>query len=71
MDVDRSVVAWTRALLALPAESGERLSEEWEVVRRRIEVVHRTALPRETEPAGGIDGLLDDRARVSACGPRD
>lgn len=52
MDADRSGVAWTRALLALPSESGERFSEEWEVVRRRIEVVHRTPLPRETEPAG-------------------
>lgn len=51
MDLDRSAVAWTRMLLALPYESGEHFSDEWTIVQRRIEEVHGVSLPRETEPA--------------------
>ncbi len=52
MDLDRSAVVWTRALLALPPESGSRFPDEWKIVQQRIELVHGVALPRETEPAG-------------------
>lgn len=52
MDPDRPAVAWTRALLDLPEDSGERFLDEWASVRRRIEMIHRVSLPRETEPAG-------------------
>ncbi|GEM_PF-4615225 len=52
MDRDRPVVAWTRALLALPAESGAQLAEEWAIVRRRIEAVHDVPVAFEVEPAG-------------------
>ncbi len=52
MDPDRVAVEWVRALLDLPDEIGGRFSEEWKIVRRRIEVVHNVALPHETEPAG-------------------
>lgn len=51
MDPDQAAIAWTRALLALPRESGERFAEEWAIVRRRIEAVHSVSLSRETEPA--------------------
>jgi len=52
MEPDRPVIAWTRALLNLPAASGERFSEEWEIVARRIEAVHTLPVSRHTEPAG-------------------
>jgi hypothetical protein len=52
MDPDRSVIAWTRALLGLPAEAGERFSEEWTAVARRIEIVHGLRVSHDTEPAG-------------------
>jgi hypothetical protein len=47
-----SLVALVRALLNLPAETGERFADEWKIVRRRIEIVHGASIPRETEPAG-------------------
>lgn len=50
-DADQAAVAWTRALLALSHTSGERFAEEWKVVRRRIELLHRVSLARETDPA--------------------
>lgn len=52
MEPDRSAIAWTRALLHLPLESSERLTEEWAAVRRRIDIVHGVSVPRETEPSG-------------------
>ena len=52
MEPDRPVIAWTRALLNLPAASGERFSEEWKIVARRIEAVHTLPVSRDTEPAG-------------------
>ncbi len=52
MDSDRPAVAWTRALLDLPEDSGERFPEEWAIVRRRIEMVHGVRLSHDTEPAG-------------------
>jgi len=52
MDLDPSVVAWTRALLTLPAERGVHFAEEWDAVKRRIEAVHRAPVTHETEPAG-------------------
>ncbi len=52
MNADHGGVALTRALLDLPAGSGELFPAEWETVRRRITIVHETAVPRETEPAG-------------------
>ncbi len=68
MDLEQSAVAWTRALLGLSAQSGERFPEEWKLVQRRLEVVHGAAIPRETEPAVALPGLLVDRAHVSARG---
>jgi len=68
MDPEQSVVAWTHALLGLPAESGGRFPEEWKIVQRRIVVVHGAAIPRETEPAVALTDLLVDRAHVSARG---
>ena len=60
MDSGRAAVEWVRALLDLPGESDERFSEEWKIVRRRIDVVQSVALPRETEPAGA-PRLAQDR----------
>lgn len=60
MDSGRAAVEWVRALLDLPEESGERFSEEWKIVRQRIEAVHSVALPHETEPAGA-PRLMKDR----------
>jgi hypothetical protein len=51
MNPDQPAIAWTRTLLRLPQESGVRFSEEWTIVRHRIEIVHAVSLPRETEPA--------------------
>jgi hypothetical protein len=51
MDSEHPAIAWVRALLALPHGRGERFAEEWNIVRRRIEIVHAASLPRETEPA--------------------
>jgi hypothetical protein len=53
MEPDRLVVAWTRALLRLPADTGERFPDEWAEVRRRIEYVHSFPVPHDAEPAGG------------------
>lgn len=52
MDPERPDVAWTRALLDLPEDGGERFPDEWASVRRRIEMIHSLSLPYETEPAG-------------------
>jgi hypothetical protein len=51
MEPEHSAIAWIRALLALPRESGERFPEEWDTVRHRIEAVHAARLPHETDPA--------------------
>jgi hypothetical protein len=53
MEPDRLVVTWTRTLLRLPAETGERFPDEWAAVRRRIESVHSLSIPYDAEPAGG------------------
>jgi hypothetical protein len=53
MEPDLLVVAWTRALLGLPAETGERFPDEWAAVRRHIESVHSFPVPHDAEPAGG------------------
>ena len=52
MELDRPVISWTRALVGLPADSGERFPDEWTEVRRRVEAVHGHPVARETEPAG-------------------
>lgn len=52
MESNRPAIEWTRALLDLPEESGERTPDEWAVVRRRIETVHDVPLSHDTEPAG-------------------
>ncbi|HLW60241.1 MAG TPA: hypothetical protein VKV57_10025 [bacterium] len=52
MEPDRSVVGWTRTLLKLPAEVGERFAEEWKIVARRIELVHAVPVSHDIEPAG-------------------
>jgi len=52
MELARSVISWTRALLGLPADTGRGFPDEWAHVIRRIEAVHRHPVPRETEPAG-------------------
>jgi hypothetical protein len=46
------LAACIRDLIKLPQESGERLEEEWSVVRRRIETVHGVPVSYEAEPAG-------------------
>ena len=53
MELDRLVVAWTRGLLKLPTETGERLPDEWGAVRHHIERVHSFPVPYDAEPAGG------------------
>ena len=52
MDPDRAAIAWTRTLLDLPEETGERFHADWAIVRHRVEVVQGVPLARETEPAG-------------------
>jgi hypothetical protein len=52
MDSDRPAITWTRTLLDLPEDTGERFADEWEIVRRRIEMVHGVPLSHDTEPAG-------------------
>ena len=53
MELDRLVVAWTRGLLKLPTETGERFLDEWGAVRHHIESVHSFPVPYDAEPAGG------------------
>lgn len=53
MEPDRRVVDWTRALLRLPADTGERFGDEWAALRRHIESVHSLPVPHDAEPAGG------------------
>ncbi len=48
----QAAIAWTRTLLKLPAEPGQRFPEEWKIVERRVETVHRTPVSHEIEPAG-------------------
>lgn len=48
----QAAVAWTRTLLELPAGSGERFPEEWQIIERRVDIVHRTPVSHEIEPAG-------------------
>ena len=52
MESDRPITAGTRALLRLPATSGERFPEEWKIVARRIEAVQTHPVSHDTEPAG-------------------
>ncbi len=52
MDLEPAAVTWARTLLKLPVETGERFTDEWQIVRRRIEAVHGVSLSNETEPAG-------------------
>lgn len=52
MKPDQPVIAAIRALLRLPPEPGERLPEEWEVVVRRIALVHNVPVSHDIEPAG-------------------
>ncbi len=52
MDPEPTAVTWTRTLLKLPVETGERFNDEWQIVRRRIEAVHGVSLSNDTEPAG-------------------
>ena len=52
MESDRPVTVHIRTLLRLPAESGERLPEEWGVVVRRVEVIHDLPVSHDTDPAG-------------------
>jgi hypothetical protein len=52
MESDQPVIAPIRALLQLPAGSGERLREEWQVVVRRVAIIHNLAVSHEVEPAG-------------------
>ncbi len=52
MNPEQAAVTWIRTLLNLPAQSGERLNDEWQIVRRRIEAVHGVSLSNETDPAG-------------------
>lgn len=52
MAPDQPAIAATRSLLKLPAESGARFPEEWQIVARRMEVVHATSVSHEIEPAG-------------------
>ena len=45
MEADLLVVAWTRALLSLPAETGEWFPDEWAAVKafaKHVEVVDST-----------------------------
>jgi len=48
----QAAIAWTRILLELPAGSGDRFQEEWKIVERRVDTVHRTPVSHEIEPAG-------------------
>jgi hypothetical protein len=52
MGTDQASIAWTRTVLRLPAESGQRFPEEWTIVERRVETVHGTPVSFEIEPAG-------------------
>jgi len=52
MERDASALAWTRALLALPTETGRYFDDEFEAVRRRIKAVHGAPVTHDTEPAG-------------------
>lgn len=52
MGTDRAAIAWTRTVLTLPVEFGERFPEEWKIVERRVGAVHGTPVSYEIEPAG-------------------
>lgn len=52
MELDQPAIAGMRALLKLPADSGERFPEEWKIVGGRVDVVHTTPVSHDVEPAG-------------------
>ena len=52
MAPNQAAIAWTRTLLELSAGSGDRFQEEWKIVERRVDTVHRTPVSHEIEPAG-------------------
>ncbi|HXX37044.1 MAG TPA: hypothetical protein VEP50_02680 [bacterium] len=52
MERDASVMAWVRALLTLPGDTGRHFGDEMEAVRRRIETVHRCSVTHDVQPAG-------------------
>lgn len=52
MESDQPVIAPIRTLLHLSAGSGERLREEWQVVVRRVEIIHNLAVSHDVDPAG-------------------
>jgi hypothetical protein len=51
MEPHPAAIAWTRTLLTLPGDSGQRFAEEWKIVERRVETVHGTPVSHEIEPA--------------------
>ena len=52
MESDQPAIAPIRTLLHLPAGTGERFLEEWQVVVRRAKIIHDLAVPHDVEPAG-------------------
>ncbi len=52
MEPDQPAIAQIRTLLNLSAEPGERLPEEWKVVARRVELVHKLPVSHDIDPAG-------------------
>ncbi len=52
MASDQPAIAPIRTLLHLSAGTGERLHEEWQVVVRRVEIIHNLAVSHDVEPAG-------------------
>ncbi|HYM68735.1 MAG TPA: hypothetical protein VEZ44_04000 [bacterium] len=60
MERDTSALAWTRALLTLPTETGRDFDDELEAIRRRIKAVHDAPVTHDTEPAGAPRLRRDD-----------
>jgi len=52
MEPAQPAIAQIRTLLNLSAESGERLSEEWKLVARRVALVHKLQVSHDIDPAG-------------------
>jgi len=61
MEAHHPAIAWTRTLLTLPDDCGQRFPEEWKVVEQRVQTIQRTPVSYEVEPAGAprLDALDD------------
>src|SRR5690349_6867621 len=52
MEAHHPAIAWTRTLLTLSDDCGQRFPEEWKVVEQWVQTIQGTPVSYEVEPAG-------------------